>query len=397
MVAVAAIVVAAIVLVSVLVLLLPGSKSGSNAGALTFYEARSIANATATAHGNWTLSDATGFDTASIGYSNLTWDGIFPDCNFTSFSGGLPRNVTWAAYRGSLSSGAAESWQFNYYQPTTKPYNPNELEVIENAGDVVAAFELSGPNCDAGQTSLSLGPLGSVVDSSAATQSALAAGGSYFLKTHPTGVSMSMAVGSRPGWTVYWRTCTLFPDAYGWVGNGSAFGALENDTTGTILPRETYNGTCGSTPPIAEGVGFGTPTLFQGSSGGTLSSQGCQALDYCYSVPISRTSFNVTPGDLSLGVDLNNMGDNDVVGYAILNNAGQVVVSESGTGTGAGSIPPDTPWTPGVGSQNSLLTTSMRLVVDMGAQDPAGVGYVLTVEGWGPSFELSPYFPTSLP
>jgi hypothetical protein len=358
--------------------------------AIQFSAARNLANAIADAHGTWLLGAAYGTDSAVA--SKLVPYGFF-DCNVSAFTGPIPFpiNLTVPAFDGNLSSGVATVWTFLYMQQSSS----SEIVVYVLNGAASIAFELYGPNCHAGGTlNQILGPVQNPVDSSVAIANALKAGGSTFLTQHPRGDSLHMSVVGGEGWVVGWTTCRLSLDAFGWAGNGSAFGVAENETTGAIGPNQTYNGPCGGPPPIAEALGYGTPTLAKELNQGFLPTQGCTFNDYCYTVPITRAALNVTPGDLSLGVSLPNYnGDNGVVGYAILNASGQVVVYANGPGTGAGGGL----WTSETGTNDTLLTTTMSLTIDMGGQDPQGVGYVLTTEGWGPSFTLGPYFSLALP
>jgi hypothetical protein len=379
-------VVAVAVVLSLVLLEAPSSGPSASQAAVSFSSARSTANATADAHGTWLLAEASGVDSANATTYNIFNSSNFPNCNLTSFTGPIPTNVTFPAYRGNLSSGNATDWWFFYYQPSQADY----LLVFVTGGVVSVAFELSGPTCSAGWGPA--GPISDAVDSTVAVTNALSAGGSAFLQSHPEGVSLSLNVQGNEGWFVEWSTCSVFPGPYGWSGFGSEFVARANVTTGVVQPGGTYNGTCGTHPPIAVGLGLGTPTLAKESSGGTLASQGCTGIDYCYYIPITRAILNVTPGDLSLGVFQNSNGV-FVTGYAVLDANGQVVVSAYGTGTGAGG----TAWSPGTGTSNTSLTTTMRLTVDMGSENPAGHGYVLAVEGWGSYFALSPYFAVPLP
>jgi hypothetical protein len=364
--------------------------SSSSAGPMSFGTARSVANATADAHGTWLLISAEGFDSAIQATAPFN-PGNFPaGCNISSFTGPIPTNISWPGYHGNLSSGLATEWWFYYYQPTI----PAVFEVAETNGAVSVAFEASGAACLRGVEQVGQPINDSVVDSSVAVASALAAGGAGFLKNHTGGVSLTLYIaGGGYGWFVGWATCSLFPDSYGWIGSGSMYDARVNATNGSVVPGSTFSGKCGGPPPIEAGIGFGTPTLALESNPGTLATQGCTMGDYCYTVPITRVAFNVTPGNLSLGVFENHSGDESVVGFAILNSAGQVVVSSSGPGTGAGGGL----WSPGVGTSATLLDTAMQLTIDMGPQDPQGQGYVLSTEGWGSGFELSPYFSISLP
>jgi hypothetical protein len=386
--AVVAVVVVVVVLLSLLLSGVFNGGSGASPGAASFSAARSTANATAGAHGAWILTDAVGFDPANATTFNTSTVTAAPGCNLTSFSGPIPPDVTWQAFHGDLTSGVATVWVFDYYQPSSM----NVLAVFETGAVVSFAFELSGPACTAG-AGVNF-PLGNAVDSSVAVANAAKAGASGFLKLHPAGVSLSMETSGGQGWFVRWTTCSLLAGPFGWIGNGSQFSVVENETTGAVMPGGTYNGTCGGPPPIGIALGLGTPSLSQGSNGGTLATQGCTAYDYCYSVPIVRLSLNVTPADISIGVFTGvngGSGVNSVVGYAVIDSTGRVVVSSSGPDTGAPPL-----WSNGTGTPDTFLSTTMHISVDMGTVNPAGLGYALVVSGWAP-FNNSPYYAISLP
>lgn len=377
----------AVVVVILLSLTLLGGPSGNPSQvqrAVLFSTARSTANATASAHGTWLLADAEGWDSAKAVTSSYYNSSDFPHCNITSFTGPIPTTVDFPAYTGNLSSGAANVWAFEYYQPSRAV----QLEVLLIGGVVTDALELSGSTCTGGFP----GAVGNAVDSSVAVANALGAGGSAFLKVHPSGVSLRMSIQGPQGWFFSLSTCSLFPDSFGWIGNGSQFSVLENETTGSIIPGQVFNQTCGGPPPIGDALGLGTPSLFEESRSGTLATQGCLGDDYCYTIPITRASLNVTPGNLTLGVFLSGGGVNSVRGYAILDSTGQVVVWSGLADTGGPPL-----WWNGTGTSSTLITTSMRLSVDIGGFNPAGGGYDLVVNGWGPSFALDPYYEIPLP
>ena len=368
------------------------SSTSPGPSAIPFSTARSIANATADAHGSWELALASGYDLASPETVNLSSWTDFGACNLTSFVGPSSGSISLPAFHGNLTNGDLGLWVFAFFRAS----GPGELVVVETGSNVSNAFETTGAACTAG-TQWQNSPnstVRSAADSPVVIRAALAGGGSAFLRAHPTGVSLWTFILGRVQWYVSLSTCSFYPDAYRWYGEGVEFDSGENASTGALLANHTATVPCGGVPPIAEAVGLGNATLVHELHSGTLSSQGCEEFDYCYSVPVVRTSMNVTPDNLSMGVFLNNNGDNGVVGYAVVTSTGQVVVSAKGTGTGAEST---APWTPGIGTADTLLTPSMRIMVDMGSQDPAGVGYVLSVEGWGAGFSLSPYFSDPLP
>jgi hypothetical protein len=386
-----ALIVVAIVLLSLVLLGAFSGSTASNPATASFSSARNAANATAAAHGTWLLGEAGGLDSANT-TNYLFFDPTgFPNCTVTSFTGSIPTNVTLPAYHGNLTTGWATVWALVYYQPSTDA----EL-VVSETGDIVSdAYELSGPTCQAGAYWAQFtGPVGTPIDSPVAVANALEAGGSDFLHNHTRGVSLAINVVGNEGWFVSWTTCSLSPGPLDWFGYGSEFEVVENETTGAVSPNSPLNETCGSLPPIALALGLGTATLSRESHNGTLATQGCTTDDYCYTIPITMASMNVTPGHISIGVFTGvngGEGVNSVAGYAVLDSTGQVVVYSRGDDTGAPPV-----WSNGTGTPETLLTTNMQLNVDMGTEDTAGFGYALVISGWGP-FNNSPYYAIPLP
>ena len=391
LIAVVAIAVVTIVLLSLVLLgVFSGTHSASAPGPDTFLQAQALADSIASSHGDWLLGFASGYALSYSENASLPFPPSFSGCSVSWFVNPPPSILTVPAFRGNQSSGGATEWYFIFDQPS----NENVLGITVVEGSVFAALELSGANCSAGDGVASpWGPVVGVVDSSVAAASALGAGGSALLKAHPTGVSLYMIVQSPRAWVFVWTTCFFSPDQYGWIGNGTQFTSSVNATTGEVLPNSTQTQRCGGPPPIGEALHFGNASLYQEQTGGTLKSEGCDFMDFCYRLPITVGSWNVTPADLSLGVYLNNNGVNGVIGYAILNATGHVIVSAQGPYTGAGG----TPWVSPTGSNTTLLADGMALTIDMGSQSPQGMGYVLSTSGYGPSFAWSPYFDAPLP
>ena len=363
---------------------IPATRSGP----VPFSTARSTSDAFAKDHGTWTLFQAAGFDPANPATSNVFNATMYPTCNLTSFTGPVPTTVPLSGYGGNLSNGVASAWWFSYYPPSESA----DLMILEIDGVVSTAFEVAGSTCPYVPVGGFPGPLSRPIDSPLAVTNALQAGGSYFLESHSTGVSLSIAL-QYGAWFVDWTTCTFFPGPTGWMGQGFQFSVIENQTTGLVDRGQTFNGTCGGPPPIGVVLGFGTPTLSQESHPGRLDTQGCNVGDYCYTIPIAKALQYVTPGDLSIGVYQDDNGDNNVVGYAILDDQGGVVVTADGPFTGSG----DTFWNPGWGMYDTALQITFNLSVDMGGFNPMGAGYELVVSGYGPNFASSPYYAIPLP
>ena len=375
------------------VLLVSSSNSGGGSGTTSgqsFSAARGVADAFAASHGSWILIEGIGlalFNASSLPTNVSSSSGT---CTFTILVGSTHQNVSLPSFRGDLKSGVAPDWLFAFIDPATN----QTLAMFEVGGYVVFAVEESA-GCISGGTHYT-GITGPVVDSSVAVASALAAGGSDFLRAHPTGVSLTMfLIGgvtilneSISGlWGVQWTTCSsiLLPPGSG-PSSGYEYSASVNATTGVIVPGSSTNTTCGTgsgTHAIGSALALGAASLFVGSGiGGTVASQGCTSGDYCYSVPI-EVATNVTPADFSLLVEnLSNGSDSSVpVGYAILNITGAVVVYSTG--------PSETAWTSGVGSSSTFLTPGMTITVDMGTQNPTLESFGLQFTGQGPYADSS--------
>jgi hypothetical protein len=377
----------AVVLVLLLSLALMGGSGSSPAGggstSVSYSSARSTGAQAAAPHGTWDLAAAIGLDLANATSVPLS---LQTNCTVTSYSGPLPTSLSIPSFTGNLASGVASEWLLAYLQPSTG----YQLVVAVTDGVASLVVESSGLACSITNSTL-VGLPGNVVDSPTAASAVAAAGGAAFLQAHSKGVSLEMLLfsgipgGFNPGleWIFGYTTCPIaFESPPPTEPAGSTFSAAVNASTGNVVPHSATNGTCGGPPPLAIGsalqLGFATLTLGAGT-GGTLASQGCTSGDYCYSLPITNVSDNVTPGDFEMEV-LGHNGPNETefpaVGFAILNAAGQVVVYESG--------PFEHRWTSGVGNPSTLLTRSMTVTVDMGTANPAGGNYFLAVTGTGP-------------
>jgi hypothetical protein len=380
----------AVVFLLLLSLVFFGGDSGSSNGgavAVSFSSARGTA-ANGSPPGSWDLVVAEGLNLANATtlMTNLT---SVKNCTVTSFSGGIPSSISIPSFQGNLASGVATDWVFAYVQPSTGA----ELEILVSNGLANPVIELSGTACAVSLNTFRAIP-SDVVDSPAAAAAVAAAGGGAFLSAHPTGVSEEMALVNPniPGddfgseWGFLYTTCPLETNGTISTVSGSMFMAAVNATSGMVIPGSASSTTCGGPigGPPPNSIGFALQ--FQGvnltrgaGTGGTLASQGCTSGDYCYELPIAAASENVTPGDFEAQVINTTNGTESgvpVVGYAITNAAGQVVVYESGS--------VEAQWTPGVGNSSTLLTSTMTLWVDMGVANPSGGFMILQLTGTGP-------------
>lgn len=376
----------AVVLLLLAGLLLAGSSGGggppSTTGGVTYVSAVSTGRQAGSLHGSWELVNTFGLDLANATTVPLNFSTL-GNCTFTSFSGALPTSLTIPAFAGSLTSGALAEWLFTYRSPGTGA----ELAVAVTAGVANLVVEISGAGCPGLGSNITPVP-SNVVDSPTAVAALDAAGGSTFLAAHPKGVSLlatlfPFTLGSSAV-SVYWQlsytTCpVLFSSGPPSGHPGVIFSASVNGTTGLVVPGSAHTGVCGGpgTTPIGSALGLGFPTTIVGAgTGGTIASQGCTSGDYCYSIPIVMTADNVTPGDFQIQVTGHNGTLIPTAGYAVLTITGQVLVYSLG--------PVETAWSSGSGGANTSLSSTMTLLIDVGATNPAGAGYSLTLTGTGP-------------
>jgi hypothetical protein len=377
-------IVVSVALVLVLGLALIGIFGGSSYGAtpaVTFSSARNTSTQASPA-GAWALDSAIGIDLANATTVPLNWSAE-ANCTVTSYSGTLPNSITIPSFGGNLTSGVAPEWVFGYIQPS----NGAELEVLVTGGVATLVYELSGARC--GETLPGFtGIPSTVVDSPSAVAAASAAGAEAFLEAHPTGVSAEMGLidfigegmRSAPMWDIIYTTCTPVLGPNSTETPGSEFSVEVNATTGIVAPGSVQTGACGgstSTTPIGQALTLGFPTLVQGSgSGGTVASQGCASGDMCYELSIEAAADNVTPGDFDVAIESSTDSLYPSVGFAITNAQGEVVVYAMGS--------EETSWTSAFGTSDTLLTSQMTIVADVGTTPPTGTGWTLELIGTGP-------------
>ncbi len=333
--------------------------------------------ASATGGGPWSLVAVAGFSLSSstLAYPNAT---LGSGCTYSvPDGGGLPSGLFVPAFSGSFSSGTAPAWLLVYFQSA----NQSALLVGVTNGSARALVIATG-SCTT--TFQSFGPVpASVVDSSVAAAAAWQGGGSAFVSQH-SGISLNLEmalVGSGNG-------CSLLGGCWAFVyspcnplGGNNPSGAQPYFTsevyasTGTQLSSFSSTTTCGaaSATPLGSALQLGTPSAFVG----TGSTSGCAPGDYCAEVPIVSASGNLRPADLDAEVVNSTTSSTvpGVVSFAILNAQGQVEVSAAGN--------PGGPWSPGVGTAATPLTSSMSFVIDLGHVNPTGAGYLFELIGLG--------------
>lgn len=343
------------------------------------------------AGGNWELLDAFGFDLANMTTEALDLSNLSANCTVTSLSGPLPGSLTIPRFTGDLSSGDAAFWELGYLQPSTL----SEIAVAVTDGTVALALEISGPHCLPTNAS-GVAPIPpTVVDSTVAASATASAGAAAFLAAHPEGVSLEMGLVPStlggpgepgygyPAWWFQYSTCTAFIGIINGTGPpGETFYAVVNATTGAVAPGSVTTGACGGSGAPPEAIGsvlqFGFPTLNRGGAGGTLESQGCTGGDYCFSLPVSLATNNVTPSDFEEELMVqNSSGDTPytAVGFAIVNSQGQVVVYSYGT--------VEIGWSDGVGTAETPITSTMTFWLDAGPQSPPSTNLFVAFTGIG--------------
>lgn len=384
--AIVAVVVTAVLLISVGLLVTAGTASRTT-GAVSFYAARSMARSEL-GPGNWSLFYVVGSDLWN-GTSLPTSMSTAPaGCTVSTYPKVLPSTLEIPAYRGDLSDGGAVVWIFEYGDAA----RVSEAGVVVVNGAVAEAITMSGTTCGVVFTGVSPIPSGAV-DSFTAAQAIDAAGANYFLATNRTGVSLimtlfggftSVAPPLSSGWTFSYSPCSgLLTGNQSGPTNGVGFLGSVNATTGAVLTASEQSVDCmpfnTTVPPgIYDAVSFGSPMVVVGSgTGGSLASQGCASGDYCYALRLTSTQMNVTPNDMSLWIQ-DSTGVPSLVphGYAFLDPQGNVLVYSTS--------PIESAWTSGIGTGTALLVAGDTLEIDMGSSNPAGMGYMLNIEGEGP-------------
>jgi hypothetical protein len=253
--AIAVIVVVVVLVVGLLlsgVILHPSSSSGGSTGsALSFSEARNLAEPTGASAtgGPWSLFEARAYDTNLTVSSQfavaLTCFGLVTTHYLTTLRPEIP------AFNGSLALGLSPFWIFYFSNGTIGPRNETNTLVVVVVNGTAIAFETTATPCTLGvQTPL---PVSGLLDSPAALTDALATNASFFVAHPHLNASMGIGVEGRgvgPEWATSFTTCapfTQFFDSNTTAYPGYSYGVLVNATTGAQLGSSIPEGaTCSS-------------------------------------------------------------------------------------------------------------------------------------------------------
>lgn len=391
------IVVAAAVAVGVLLIVLAFGGAGtqnprSSTSAVTFAQANDLA-LRQLGPGTWVFFGAFGFDPWNGTTLNSTSGGYPPNCTVRSQPPVPPPALVIPSYRGNLSDGTAVVWVLEYINPAAQTL----AAVLLVGGLVTDLLTLSGPHCSLFPVQVQ--PVSwNLVDSSVAARALGQNGGDAFLASHRNGTSLTMSiiaplavngtVPSSPVWLFSYTPCSGFLQGnFTGPTNGTEFNGVVNATSGAVLNASSTTVNCQSfgsipppnpTPTIFSVFGLGGASVVVGpGSGGTIASQGCTSGDYCYELPVTVAQQNVSPSDMALWITNGSSSSASPVprGFAFLDLSGRVLVYSMG--------PSAFTWTNGSANATVPLTAGDTLTIDMGPAQPAGLGYMLQLEGLG--------------
>jgi len=345
--------------------------------------AQSVATEFAGHHGAWDLIAVNGVSSQNESYLRYNGTVGSSNCEATTLVGTVPTNLSIPAFPGGLTSGNSSFWYFAFVAPR----NGSELTVYVVSGQVVLAAEFPSA-CTGAEYSSVQGLARSLVNSSTAVSAAAKAGGADFVANYTNRsdtVSMLLSGGFElnnttvaPTWEISWSTCGS--DLL-WSSSGMSYGyefhVTVNATSGEVVPGSARSSTCGS-PEMSYSLGLEVEPgyLFAGpEKGGNISSKGCDGGDYCYAVPLVASIANITPANFSMLVQNFSTTYFGVVGFAILNVNGSVLVYSIGWAENG--------WTSDMGTPQTLLTAGMTFVVDVGPTNPVTGSWGLFFTGLG--------------
>lgn len=324
---------AAVVVVVLLVVVLVGSgiwPLGSRSGSSepgTYSRSVGPAQSTADAApgGPWTLYIAVGVASpAAVSESIANASAVTSSfgtspCAYTPSAGTTSTLATPSV--GNVSSGVASAWVFFFSNVTG-----GVLLVSVIAGTAAVDGTLSGSGCSL--TSAGLSPLDApdLIDSTAASADAGAAGGWDFLAAHPDANATLVLVGGLtqggasygPLWLVGYDAC---PQSEPGPATAPIFLALISATDGSVIESQTTTATCPSasgpsgphTTPLSSALGFGSP------------GEAVRGSEYWYNFSVQLADGTVTWANTSLSVDSNGLP-------LSLPSATATVLSLTGTG-----------------------------------------------------------------
>jgi hypothetical protein len=237
---VVAVVLAAALLLSGVILHSSSNPSASTGSALTFSEARNLAEPTggSTGGGPWSLFSASGFDV------NRTISSQFAVPGLACFGPGTTHFLTTArpeipAFNGSLALGLSPFWIFSFSNGTTSAHNQTNLLVVLVVNGTATAFATINTPCVLGIPNPL--PSSGFLDSPAALTDSLATNTSFFV-AHPhlnaTFQIQELGRGVGPEWGASFTTCAPFEQFF--TSNSTSYPGYSYDvglnaTTGTQL------------------------------------------------------------------------------------------------------------------------------------------------------------------
>ena len=359
------VVVGVVIVVLLLVFLLPPllspSSSPGSGGALTYSQARPVADRAMSGYagGGWSAIFAAGLQSPVPVSTSLNLTGIGgANCTFTPASSG-PTALTLPAFTGNHTQGAAPTWEFGY-ENTAR--NVTTLVTVENGGATILGSFSSG-FCATFFALITPVP-SSVIDSSQAA-AAVATQAQPFLSQYPNASGLLGLTGGisfgilslPPEWTVQYSTCPLNTSSVGL--SGTTFNATVNALTGKVLYSQTASAACGSTTtgstPLGSALTFGPESTAQNATAWT------------YNYTVTSASAGLTFSDLAVSV-LSSGGVLATAGWnlTVLNVIGTAVVSYS----------------PTVGAWSGTPSASIQAVDVFSLVSSTNyAGYVLTLTG----------------
>ncbi|MCI4322618.1 MAG: hypothetical protein L3K03_01105 [Thermoplasmata archaeon] len=389
-------VIAIVVIVVLAAVLLSGVASNNNnsnsssAQASTYSKASSQASSYAASYpgGPWKPWIAGGVTTNTAGTSppiNSSEFDSFPSSAGCSVHLLVASGTTYTvpAISGNLSSGASPYWVFWFLNAS------GILFVTDSGGTITPLLTI---DCASFSTFSSfITPIPStVIDSSAAVQTAWGAGGAAFTTKNPDStVSMLLTGGESidgfsvaPSWTITYQACNPTTASTAQVATFTA-DINASASTKNLISASNSTGACTANADISGGggglggggsttttlsseLGFGTPAVGTPPSAGT----------YAYTISITDASGGLTWGSLLATVDTSAGGT-----YVYVGNGNLTVDNILGTAVAVFNLSTDS-WT--LGSTVSISTTQ-SLVLYSGIQNISGDTLSFISESTSPS------------
>jgi hypothetical protein len=221
----------------------PGSSSTASSQPVSYSQARTDADQKVSSSGGgsgYKPLFVIGVDSPSS-KTETTTNATQSGCTLTPWNGqSAGSSVTLSSYSGSLGSGVSPFWVFFYTN------GAGAYIIVGVLGGSAKVFgQVTGSNCFPSFGTVSITVPSDVIDSPAAVQAALGAGGSVFLSNH-TGVSMTMTLiggvveaGINLGaqWAVEMSTCPALGSSSSVTGD--SFEYIVNATSGSVFEHSS--------------------------------------------------------------------------------------------------------------------------------------------------------------